>query len=113
MDFNDALVKFVEGVQEISNDYFAKHLTRLVPDLYQVEGGKKYIKISKTDNGGEGSKSVHSFIVTVDDPRKGQRMGDVLKPASWKAPARHARGNIFSDKNGLEAVNDHGWVNYL
>ena len=112
-DFATQLVAFVEGVQEKSNAYFAEHLSNLVPDLYQIEGGKKYIKISKADNGGNGSKSVHSFIVSVDDPKKGQKMGDVLKPASWKAPAKHARGNIFSDKNGLEAVDNHGWVRYL
>ena len=49
--------------------------------------GKKYIKVV---NGG----SVHSFIVVGND--KKFKYGDVLKAASWNAPARNfARGNIF------------------
>lgn len=38
--------------------------------------------------------------------------GDILKPASWKAPAKHARGNIFDEQHGLGAVHVFG-VNYL
>jgi hypothetical protein len=30
--------------------------------------------------------------------------GDIYKPAGWKAPAKHVRGNIFSDQGGFEAV---------
>lgn len=38
--------------------------------------------------------------------------GDVLKSASWKTPAKHARGNIFNDDNGAGAIGPYG-VNYL
>ncbi len=38
--------------------------------------------------------------------------GDILKPAGWKAPAKHARGNIFDEQHGLGAVHVFG-VNYL
>lgn len=49
--------------------------------------GKKYIKVIK--NG-----SVHSFIVKENEGKF--RKGDILKAASWNAPAKnHARGNIF------------------
>lgn len=34
--------------------------------------------------------------------------GDVLKPASWKTPAKHARGNIFDAQNGLGSMGEHG-----
>ena len=50
--------------------------------------GSKYIGVW-TGN------SIHSFIVnnTVD---KKFAYGDVLKPATWKAPTRHfERGNVF------------------
>ena len=33
--------------------------------------------------------------------------GDVLKPASWKAPAKHARGNIFAE-NPVANVSPYG-----
>jgi hypothetical protein len=34
--------------------------------------------------------------------------GDVLKPASWKAPAKGARGNIFDEHNGLNRMTEYG-----
>ena len=51
------------------------------------EVGRKYIKIVK--NG-----SVWGFIVKEDD--KQFKAGDILKAASWAAPARNkARGNVL------------------
>lgn len=53
----------------------------------RVQSGSKYIKVIQRN-------SVHSFIVTKDDGKF--RKGDVLKAASWAAPARNfARGNIL------------------
>jgi hypothetical protein len=37
--------------------------------------------------------------------------GDVLKPASWSAPAKHARGNIHN-ANPIAACGPYG-INYL
>lgn len=52
--------------------------------------GSKYIKVM---TGG----SVHSFIVNTDNDPK-FRKGDILKAASWSAPARNfARGNVFEE----------------
>ena len=34
--------------------------------------------------------------------------GDVLKPASWKSPAKHARGNIFDAWNGAKWLTVYG-----
>lgn len=54
----------------------------------RFEVGSKYIKVI-TD------ASVHSFIVASDGDKQFKR-GDVLKAASWKAPARNfARGNVL------------------
>lgn len=55
------------------------------------EVGQKYIRVI-TSNGS--SRSVHSFIVREDSDKF--KKGDILKAASWKAPAKNkARGNIF------------------
>lgn len=52
--------------------------------------GKKYIKVVT-------GSSVHSFIVNTDTDSK-FRKGDILKAASWAAPARNSsRGNIMTD----------------
>jgi hypothetical protein len=49
--------------------------------------GTKYIKVVS-------GRSVHSFIVIKPDAKF--KFGDILKAASWKAPATNfARGNIL------------------
>jgi hypothetical protein len=54
----------------------------------RVDEGKSYLKVIK--NG-----SVHSFIVKADSGKF--KAGDVLKAASFKAPAKNfARGNIIT-----------------
>lgn len=45
-------------------------------------------------------RSAHTFVDTTN--------GDVLKPASWKTPAKHARGNILDEHNGLRYMSSYG-----
>ena len=57
-------------------------------DSVRVDHGKSYLKVIKDG-------SVHSFIVKADNGKF--KAGDVLKAASWKAPAKNfARGNIIT-----------------
>ena len=58
-----------------------------------VKSGRKFDKI--TSNG-----SVWGFVAKDDGVHKGipHKMGDVFKAAGWSAPAKWARGSIFSDK---------------
>lgn len=57
----------------------------------EVEKGSKYLKIVKS-NGSQ--RSVHSFICVKDNGKF--KAGDVLKAASWAAPAKNfARANLF------------------
>ena len=59
--------------------------------MFEYEG-KKYIKITKTL--GPNQRSVWGFIVKEDGPKF--RKGDILKAASWQAPALNSpRGNIL------------------
>lgn len=57
--------------------------------------GRKYIKVEK-------GTSAYCFIDIAT--------GDVLMAASWRAPAKHARGNIY--KVGEEGVGEYG-AHYL
>jgi hypothetical protein len=64
-----------------------------------VEEGRKYLKVIKED----GQTMVWGFIVKKDDGKF--RAGDILKAASWSAPARNkARGNILDE--------DFSWVRW-
>lgn len=54
----------------------------------RIEEGRKYIKVIN-------KSSVWGFIVKGDNDKK-FRKGDILKAASWSAPARNAaRGNVL------------------
>jgi hypothetical protein len=62
----------------------------------RYEEGRKYIKVIE-------QRSVHSFIVKQDDPKRGWRAGDILKAAGWNAPATNfVRGNVLDGQ--LERV---------
>lgn len=95
-NFESALKTFVEGCQvKIDVYYKESNYSMPVPQI-SIGGGRKYIKIVRVDN----QTSVHCFVNTEN--------GDVLKAASWKAPAKHARGNIFKEDNGLDCMSQFG-----
>lgn len=62
-----------------------------------VKYGKKYIKICRVR--GTDVCSVFCFV---------DQQGNILKAASWNAPAKHARGNIFDADNGMKQVGPYG-----
>ena len=77
------------------DDRRAKEMADRYNDGINYLVGKKYIKIVS-------NTSVHSFVVNTDNDKKFAR-GDILKAASWNAPARNfARGNVLV--NALENV---------
>ena len=60
----------------------------------EVQEGSKYIKIIQ-------NRSVHSFIVKKDTKDGKFKTGDILKAASWAAPAKNfKRGNILTGDFG-------------
>jgi hypothetical protein len=70
------------------NEINLKMIAEFEQELGFIEG-KKYIKITKHNHG-----SVWGFVVKEDGPKF--RKGDILKAASWAAPATNAaRGNVF------------------
>lgn len=75
----------------------------------KVAGGRRYIKVSAVslmqNQSGKyviNGESAWAFIDTTN--------GDILKPASWKAPAKHARGNIWDEHKGQGSVTYYGPV---
>ena len=65
---------------------------------FYIESGRKYHKLIMET--GAGSRSVHAFV--------DKKTGEVYKPASFKAPAKHVRFNlcIISDREWLLANAD-------
>ena len=104
MPADAAISLFAVEVQAMVNDHFAKHFAILTPPTITVEWGRRYAKIVKNDSGG--SRSVHSFV--------DRTTGDILKAATWAAPAKHARGSVLAATTAarLSAVSPYG-ANYL
>ena len=99
-DFNTKFDSWLKGVTEIVQDHNNQQCPNLDNPTLEVIHGRKYVKVAIS----RPQTSVFAFINTEN--------GDVLMPASWKAPAKHARGNIFNEDNGLNCVGPYG-IAYL
>lgn len=74
--------------QAVINEHYAAHLSSLNVPTLTVKFGQKYAQVW---NG----TTIWAFIALTDEAAKAQVVGDLLKPASWRAPAKHSRGNIL------------------
>lgn len=94
-------------------DVFLKSLTEFVNSridpqhheaaTFSVEFGRKYAKIIQGRH--YGGRSVYCFVDLEN--------GDILKAATWKAPApRGKRGSIFAADNGISCCDTFG-LKYL
>lgn len=77
-------------LQTMRDEYYKKNYTNLTPELITISYGNKYAKFIKR-YAGDTYGCVY-FFVNLEN-------GDILKAASWAAPAKHARGNIFTSPN--------------
>jgi hypothetical protein len=72
--------------------------------LLSVERGRRYLRIVSTVRTAAGEltdqRSAFAFVDT--------KTGNVLKPASWRGPAKHARGNVFAVDGGISCVGAYG-----
>lgn len=75
----------------------------------EEQPGKRYIRIVKgTAIAGTGTQLAHKDLSWSAYCFIDKTNGNVLKAAGWKAPAKHARGNIFDSSNGVDAVTAYG-----
>ena len=96
--FEKALTAWVAHCQGLVSTHFKDNLSNLsIPEI-SFTVGRKYVKVISEDN----QTFVWAFI--------NMENGDIMKPASWKAPAKHARGNIYADDKGHNCVTAHGVV---
>jgi len=98
-EFDAAFKSWFESCKTmVENDRKNEQFPDLNKTIY-IAGGRKYAKIVTCYVTGD-AESVWAFVDTTN--------GDVLKPASWRAPAKHARGNIFDKDNGLGSIGPYG-----
>lgn len=95
-DFTDTLKKFISLLQERENAHNVKYFSNLEPEQFSYTVGKKYVRVIR-------GTSAYCFVDV--------NTGDIYKAASYKAPAKHARGNIYND-NPLDGTGVYG-ADYL
>ena len=90
--------KIVQAVQSlckaVENNYYKQY-----PDgtcNLSYDAGRRYIKIIQNH---VGNTSVHAFVDA--------KTGDLLKAASWNAPAKGVRFNLLTDMKKLEQIADY------
>ena len=94
---------FVKVAQEVVDEHAAAHFPNNPRHILTVKRGRKYAKLIRTDEDGS-HRSVHCFV--------NMENGDILKAATWAAPAKHARGNVADADGGRSAVGPYG-ANYI
>ena len=103
LSFDEAMNVLLDNIQK---DYAKLNMTHRTTLDLELRPGRKFIKVV------EGNR-VWGFVAKVDGVHKGVPMlkGDILKAATWSAPAKHSRGSIF-DK---EMHKSFSWTgpNYL
>jgi hypothetical protein len=93
---------FVAAVQAKHDAHMQKNYpTIAVPhrEIFSARLGPKYVKIVRRGSNGTGG-SVHCFLERAT--------GYILKAASWRAPAKHARGTVHTPTFGIEYMSDYG-----
>ena len=92
LSFDEAMDSLLVKIQEAYVNWHSPGLytKKLVLSL---KPGRKFIKVV------EGTR-VWGFVAKVDGLHKGLPMlkGDILKAATWRAPAKHSRGSIFDSE---------------
>ena len=90
--------------KEENVDYHIEQINQLAMgegvDEFVYTKGKKYAKIIHINCGGQ--KSAHAFV--------DMNTGDVMKSASWKAPAKGVRYNLLDDKSREEMYQRADWA---
>ena len=90
----DQLAKIVSGTAKL--------------DKFRYYEGKKYLKVVREEYDERNDRwrdtTVHAFV--------DRKTGDVYKPASWKAPAKHVRFSLSNDldRQNLHDPNFVGWA---
>jgi hypothetical protein len=114
----------IENFLQLVNQNMHNHYRNNFPSTYAetsgdhqyviADTGRKFLRIASVNRDGN-MRSVYCFIALADGNTKSMgsySTGDIMKPATWKAPAKHSRGSVLADDFGLSCVGPYG-VDYL
>lgn len=101
ISFETALATFLAVAQDLVTTHYRDNYKNLEPEVLSVEMGNRYARIVTKAQTGR-SRSVYCFVDRTN--------GDILKAASWKAPAKGARGSVFAPDFGRSCITPYGAV---
>jgi len=96
MDITKQIEKFRASLENMLVQYYTEQFAVLESPTVEISMGKRFARIIKKRGS---NMDAYGFIDLKN--------GDLLKSASWKVPAMHARGNIFAD-NMLAGCGPYG-----
>ena len=85
-EIDAAIKKYVETVEANLLERHRREYPKQSEPVLEIMWGQRYARIVKTDKN-KVSRSAFGFVDRTN--------GDILKAASWKAPAPHARGSVL------------------
>lgn len=119
MKNDPAFISFVASMLAARIAYFNRHGFTFAVPVVLTEEGQKFIRIVHADSrNGEPPTNLSAigFVAKEDFTNRTLgtiKKGDILMAASYKAPAKNVRGNIYNSDNGASAMNENGRVAYL
>jgi hypothetical protein len=102
------MVTWLAACLAMVQTYQQQHYPSLPAKSLESEWGTRYIRICDVERNTGPSKDTQPYIRRSAWAFVDRTSGDVLKPASWRAPAKGSRGNIFSADNGMGSMGPYG-----
>ena len=84
----------------LQDNFKSQHINSSSDYKFYIESGRKYHKLLMETGGG--SRSVHAFV--------DKKTGEMFKPASFKAPAKHVRFNLLLIKDREWLLENADWA---
>ena len=113
---NERIAEVVKAADEITaKEYADRGYTFAAPPTHRADYiSDKWVRIVTLEdrNGKREVSSVYAFICLQDGQTKALgnlKQGDIHKPATFKAPAKHARASVF-DEDFRKALTPYGIV---
>jgi hypothetical protein len=100
-------VSWFNACQAMIDSYMESGFPSLDREVLEIEEGSKFIKVVKVGH----QRCVYAFVAKKSFSTKtfgAVNVGEIYKPATYKAPAKHARGSVFDSSNGMSRMTAYG-----
>ena len=102
---DDCVHSYERNLLKAESEFDVKYYTKRIKEIkanpdydFVIETGRKYHKIVMVNN----QRSVHAFV--------DKKTGDLYKPAGWKSPAKHVRGNLLDSASREDILKRCDWA---